>query len=214
MGFSRARTSEQKQKRIEEVMEATARLYDTVPYEEITFAAIAKETGFSRSNLYIYFTSKEEILLEILLSDLYSWYENVEASFHVRRSYAVEEIMEVWTDALVRNQRLLSLLSILFTVLEKNVSIEALAKFKRGMLAVQQRCYLLLQGLFPAATEQELQQFLVSSFALAQGLYPMTCLTEYQIKALANCNMEYVPPNFRDSFLQAGIQLAHGLLNK
>ncbi|MBD1373537.1 TetR/AcrR family transcriptional regulator [Hazenella sp. IB182357] len=214
MGFSRARTNEQKQKRIEEVMCATARLYDTVPYEEITFAAIAKEAGFARSNLYIYFTSKEEILLEILVSDLSSWYQNVEASFHVRRSYALEEVMEVWTDALIKNERNLSLLSILFTVLEKNVTVEALTKFKEGLLTVQQKCYQLLQGLFPTASDDALQQFLVSAFALAQGLYPMTRLSEVQLEAIENCTLGYVPPTFRDSYLKACIQLAQGLFVK
>ncbi|SFT01779.1 TetR/AcrR family transcriptional regulator [Marininema halotolerans] len=214
MEFSRARTNEQKQQRIEDVAKATAYLYDTLPYEEITFAAIAKETGFARSNLYIYFSSKEEILLHILICDMQSWYEQIESSFHVRRSYTIEETMEVWTDALVQNERHLSLLSILFTVLEKNVTVEALTKFKEDLLEIQLKCYQLLQGLFPSAPDDELQQFLLSSFALAQGLYPMTRLTKVQMKAIENCALGYVPPNFRDSYLKASIQLLQGILEK
>jgi AcrR family transcriptional regulator len=207
MGFSRARTSEQKRQRIEEVVKATARLYDSVPYDDITFAAIAKETGFARSNLYIYFSSKEEILLELLARDFEKWVENLEEAFHVRKTYSLEEIATIWTDHLYQHKRLLNLLSILLTVLEKNVSVEALAKFKIESMDTQKRAHQLLSAIFPEASETELQAFLRSQLALAQGMYPMTELTEHQKKAVEQAGIDYVVPDFRDIYRPAVLKL-------
>ncbi|WLR43262.1 TetR family transcriptional regulator [Bacillus carboniphilus] len=201
MGFSRARTNEQKQQRIDAVVKATAHLYDTVSYDDITFAAIAKETGFARSNLYIYFTSKEEILLELLIHDLRSWSEDIGEAFHVRKSYTVEEVAEGWTNAYLKNKRLLSLLAILFTVLEKNVSTEALAQFKRKMMEVQHRVLELLGGLLPSIHEEVLEQFLINQLALVQGLYPMAFITERQKQAIEESGTGYVAPEFASSYL-------------
>jgi len=57
----RARSDEQIEQRINEIVDATARLYEENRFEDITFAMIAKEANFTRSNLYRYFQTKEEI---------------------------------------------------------------------------------------------------------------------------------------------------------
>ena len=48
-------------------MEGLQDEYETrLSFEEITFVLIAKEAQFTRSNLYKYFNSKEEIFLEFI----------------------------------------------------------------------------------------------------------------------------------------------------
>ena len=73
MKWQRARSEEQKEHRISEIVDATARLYEKHSFEEISFTLIAKEAGFTRSNLYKYFSSKEEIFLTFLIQDTRIW---------------------------------------------------------------------------------------------------------------------------------------------
>ena len=51
MTWKRARSEEQKRQRISEIVGATARLYKKYRFEEISFARIAKEAGFSPESL-------------------------------------------------------------------------------------------------------------------------------------------------------------------
>jgi AcrR family transcriptional regulator len=59
MTWQRSRSREQKEQRIAEIVDATARLYQKHSFEDITFALIAKEADFTRSNLYKCFNTKE-----------------------------------------------------------------------------------------------------------------------------------------------------------
>ena len=45
-----------------EILDATERLLATIPFAQLTMDDIAKEAGSSRSSLYFYFASKEQVL--------------------------------------------------------------------------------------------------------------------------------------------------------
>jgi AcrR family transcriptional regulator len=45
-----------------EILDATERLLATIPFTQLTMDDIAKEAGSSRSSLYFYFASKEQVL--------------------------------------------------------------------------------------------------------------------------------------------------------
>lgn len=52
--------------RKEEIVDACARLYQTMNYRDITIKEISTETSFSRPSIYNYFETKEEIFLALL----------------------------------------------------------------------------------------------------------------------------------------------------
>ena len=47
--------------RKEEIVNACAQLYETVPFKEITLREIGSKTSFTRTSTYNYFHTKEEI---------------------------------------------------------------------------------------------------------------------------------------------------------
>jgi hypothetical protein len=55
MTWERARTDEQKEVQVAEIVEATARLYENHSFEDINLPLIAKDAKFTCSNLYKYF---------------------------------------------------------------------------------------------------------------------------------------------------------------
>ena len=131
MGWERARTDEQKEQRIAEIIDATARLYETQPFEAITFVSIAKTANFTRSNLYKYFNSKEEIFFEFLKQDVIRWRKDLVKTISKKNRYSVDEFVAVWLKVQGRHGRMQDLISILYDFLEKNASIERMVDFKR-----------------------------------------------------------------------------------
>ena len=63
--YIRARSPEQKQERMEAIMAAADALFQEHPYHQITMGTIAEKLGWSRSNLYKYAATQEEIFLEL-----------------------------------------------------------------------------------------------------------------------------------------------------
>ena len=63
--YQRARSPQQKAERMSAIMDATETLFAQLPYHEINMGLIAKELGWSRSNLYKYAATQEEIFLAL-----------------------------------------------------------------------------------------------------------------------------------------------------
>ena len=52
--------------RREEIINACEKLYRTMRFKEITIKEIGRETSFTRTSIYNYFETKEEIFLALL----------------------------------------------------------------------------------------------------------------------------------------------------
>lgn len=59
--------------RREEILNACEKLYATTNFKDITLKEIGKETTFTRSSIYNYFHTKEEIFLGLLKREYDLW---------------------------------------------------------------------------------------------------------------------------------------------
>jgi len=212
MTWERARSEEQKEQRIAEIIDATARLYETHSFEEITFVLIAKEAQFTRSNLYKYFNSKEEILLEFIKQDIVIYRKDLVATLKAGNIRSVKEFAEVWVALQEKYERLLKLLSILHNALEKNVSIETLTEFKRG--AKEELFFIAeaLCGVFPKLSIEKSAHFLLLQMATATGLFQMADLSEMQRQILDNPEFAVLKMDFAATFQETVEYLLNGIL--
>ena len=64
--------------RKEEIVDACAQLYETVPYGKITIGMIGEKTSFTRTSIYNYFRTKEEIFLALLEREYAAWADDLE----------------------------------------------------------------------------------------------------------------------------------------
>ena len=210
--WERARTDEQKEHRIAEIISATERLYKNYSYEDITFVSIAKEANFTRSNLYKYFGSKEEIFLEFLKHDLIKWRKDLVKSFNKKKKYSVKEFSELWVKILLKHKRLLELLSIMFIHLEKNVSVEAFTDFKFSTKAEMEAAAELLCTLFPKLTPEKAARFIYLQGGAAVGIYQMTDYSDFQLEALKHPELCHLKADFKPLFLESVEFTMKGLL--
>ena len=129
--YIRARSDEHKEERLSQIKEATAELFASCPYSEITLTTIAEKLGWSRANLYKYVTTKEEIFLEIAAEKMAAYYGSLLSAFPQGNNFTTEVIAEVWAGIVNANQDYMRYVSYLNPVIETNVTVERLAVFKK-----------------------------------------------------------------------------------
>ncbi len=211
MSWERARSEEQIEYRINEILEATAKLYEENRFEEITFVMVAKEAGFTRSNLYRYFKTKEDIFLALLMRDMVAWRKDLEANFAAKESIA--NFSSKWVDIFLSHKRMLKLQTILYTLLEKNATLEALVDFKKGLM---EDIFLSVETIgvaLPFPSSEAAMEFLYASVALVNGIYPLMDTTDKQKEAMQIAGMKASPPEkTRELLIRSTEALLKGLL--
>ena len=212
MDWVRARSDEQIEQRINEIMDATARLYEEHRFEDITFAMIAKEADFTRSNLYRYFQTKEDIFLELMKHDIAVWRADILENF-ADQNITLHEFAEISVDLILKHRRMVKLFTILFTLLEPNSSLEALTAFKRkineeiGMVAH------FLGTVLPFSSIEAAAEFISAQSSLAIGAYPMMDLTAKQKEAMQTIGMDTTPEYYKERLVHAIELLLRGYLD-
>ena len=212
MDWVRARSDEQIEQRINEIMDATARLYEEHRFEDITFAMIAKEADFTRSNLYRYFQTKEDIFLELMKHDIAVWRADILENF-ADQNITLHEFAEISVDLILKHRRMVKLFTILFTLLEPNSSLEALTAFKRkineeiGMVAH------FLSTVLPFSSIEAAAEFISAQSSLAIGAYPMMDLTAKQKEAMQTIGMDTTLEYYKERLVHAIELLLRGYLD-
>lgn len=133
--FIRARSIEQKMRRMKEIMEKTDQLFRDHTYHEITLTTIAEALSWSRGNLYKYVTTKEEVFLELYLEKQDNYFSDIKSAFSDKDDLTDEEFADLWTIILDKHHDYLRYYGILATIIETNVTVERLVEFKKTVLS-------------------------------------------------------------------------------
>lgn len=202
--WQRARTEEQVEQRVREIQEAAARLMQTLPYDHVTLLRIAQELKFTRSNVYRYFSTKEEIFLSIYVADMRRWSEDIEREFTA--PLTIEGFAEKWTEILCRQERLLELSSLLSVTLERNTSEAAFRKTKIFLGELLLRLVGILRKVLPMLRDDQIVEFARTQQVFFSGAWPMSRLPARQKEILREMKMEYMildfPIFYRDTILR------------
>ena len=147
--YLRARSPEQKAERMNAIMDAAENLFRYLPYHEINMGLIAKELGWSRSNLYKYAATQEEVFLALHTRANKAFIDDVLTSLDTHATQEVqatqkagdgyltnEEFAQVWADAAGKHPEFLRYQDILIAIIESNASVERLVEFKRSYVAM------------------------------------------------------------------------------
>ena len=167
--FIRARSSEQKAQRLEEIKQVTEQQFSQHPYHEITLTTIASDLGWSRANLYKYVTTKEEIFL-CLMSDKFKAYATALLSALPEGcEFSSDVVAEVWAGIANAHRDYFKYGNILSTIIETNVSIDKLADFKA---IYYEGVHQLTEQLSPilAIKPEVMEQFITSIYYQGVGL--------------------------------------------
>lgn len=174
--------------RKEEIVDACAQLYETTPFSGITLGEIGARTSFTRTSVYNYFRTKEEIFLALLEREYSAWVTDLNALADA--PVGADGFSGAFSSLLEKRKCMLRLLSMNLYDLESGSRIENLASFKRVYnlsLKAVARC---LKAHYPAVTDDDAEGFIYAFYPFLFGVYPYTSATEKQIKAMEIAGVE------------------------
>lgn len=203
MVFQRARSEKDKETRVNDIVSASSEIYDEKKYNGITFDAIAKRLNATRPLIYKYFSTKEEIVAEILKHDFSTWAKDLKKTFKSDRDYNVDEISDEWTECIARHGRMVELYSMMHTVLENNMSSEKLADVLVNITSTKNSLIKLLRRISPKLDDMKSSFFFESQMSLAAGMYPAyksthTTRKKDDYKELYSRNLSIILHNLTD----------------
>ena len=177
--------------RKEEIINACAELYGTMGFREITIRDIGAKTSFTRTSIYNYFQTKEEIFLALLQREHELWTADIEAIERGNSALTAEGFACALAATLEKRESMLKLMSMNIYDMECNSRLENLVAFKvsyANTIGAVSRC---LEKFFPRMTAADIQEFLYALFPFLFGVYPYTSHTEKQIEAMELAHAEY-----------------------
>ena len=170
--------------RKEEIIDACAALYETMGFRDITIRDIGAKTSFTRTSIYNYFQTKEEIFLALLQREHEAWIADLEEIARREEPMTPERFADALARTLEKRGCMLKLESMNLYDMEGSSRMENLVAFKevygRAVQAVT-RC---LERCFPQMTQEEVQTFLYAFFPFLFGVYPYSMPTEKQEEAM------------------------------
>lgn len=178
--------------RKEEIITACAELYKTMSFKDITIKEIGNATTFTRTSIYNYFQTKEEIFLALLQREYELWIHRLKQIQAEHERMTETEFADALAHSLEERKNLLKIMSMNHYDMEENSRIERLIEFKvvyGQSLAEVRNC---LDKFFPEMTVQDKQDFIFSFFPFMFGIYPYTVVTEKQREAMTQAKVNYV----------------------
>ena len=178
--------------RREEIIAACAELNETMSFREITIKEIGAATSFTRTSIYNYFETKEEIFLALLQKEYELWVDAMNAVMEQNETMTRSEIADTLARTLTDRPRLLRLLSMNLFDMDANSRAERLAEFKVAFGTSLDTVTRMLEKYVPEMDAPARQEFLYAFFPFIYGIYPYTSVTEKQRTAMVQAGIPYV----------------------
>lgn len=138
MTFQRARTEEQREVRRRSILDTAAAMLDEMPASEVSLNELSRRVGLAKSNVLRYFESREAVLLELLEDAARRWVGNVTTRLpeaidpSLPATARGDQLAAVLARSLAAESVLCDLISAQPAVLEQNVSVDVVLRFKRS----------------------------------------------------------------------------------
>lgn len=178
--------------REEEIINACEQLYQTMSFKDITLKEIGNVTSFTRTSIYNYFQTKEEIFLALYEREYDKWNAELVSILEENENLSKAELADKIAVSISNREQLLKLLAMNNYDMEANSRPELLASFKVAYGTSMQNICRLLQKFCPDMKVGEIQNFIYIFFPFMFGIYPYTAVTEKQRAAMKEANVDYV----------------------
>ena len=178
--------------RREEIISACEQLYRTMSFKDITLKEIGNVTSFTRTSIYNYFQTKEEIFLALYEREYDRWNAELVSIRKENESLSKSELADKIAASISNRKQLLKLLAMNNYDMEANSRPELLVSFKVAYGTSMQNICRLLQKFCPDMTVSEIQNFIYIFFPFMFGIYPYTAVTDKQRAAMKEANVDYV----------------------
>lgn len=123
-------SAELTQARKDEIIDACAGLYEHMNFRDITIKEIGRATSFTRTSIYNYYQTKEEIFLALLQREYALWEQDL-CAVAAGEALSRAQLAQALAASLAKRSHMLKLLAMNLYDLEENSRMERLVDFKR-----------------------------------------------------------------------------------
>lgn len=184
--------------RKEEIINAFEKLFQTKSFRNISMRDIEQEISLTRSSIYNYFKTKEEILLGLICRESSFWVEDLQ-KIALQKTMTASEFASVMADSLESRKQMLKLISWNHLELEENSRTERISEVQTITYKAIQIFISCLDKFFPSMTTSEKRVFQISFFTLLYGLDSYVMQSQKQIEAIQFTEIPYCPVTVRDT---------------
>ena len=170
----RAIHSEDKHERHHAILDATERLLLRAPVRVANMAEVADEAGLAKGTVYLYFESKDELLLVLHERHVDGFFKALIALLAQEKPVGIDAIMALTRTHIVEQPTFLPLATRCFGILETEVPRQVALAFKERMAERLQAASVGLERHFPELSPGGGVALLRHSYALIVGLWQMT----------------------------------------
>ena len=208
----RAIKDEQKQERRQAILDHAWRLFQGTPYQQITISEVAERAGLAKGTIYLYFKTKEELFLALLVQQLATWFDELDAQLRAQAGASdIPQVAELICGSLERFPGLTRLLAMLHSILEQNIDYDTALRFKRMLLVRMSGTGELLEGGLPFLRPGQGAHLLLQAHALIIGLWQLADPAPVARQVLDTPEMAPFAITFAPELLKAFTALLQGL---
>jgi AcrR family transcriptional regulator len=195
----RAKSAEAKAIRRAAILDATANWFDQVG-AELTLDHVAQSAGLTRSTLYGYAATREELLLALTSREIAAWFEAVSSG--LRRVRTTDGVARVVTTELLTRPRLPALLALCPTVFERNITDAAAAQWKLDLHEQVMSLGIAIDAITSARAGSG-ARFLLHAYAVVTGLHGIAFPPPIAAKAIADGALDLLRIDFETELTAA-----------
>ncbi len=181
-----------------EIVDACRKLYESRSFKEITLKEIGQQTSFTRTSIYNYFETKEEIFLALFQQEYELFAADLDELCRREEALSLDALASELARALERRPLMLKLLSMNLYDMEANSRMERLVEFKAAYGESKDALNRCLKKFAPKMGERERQTFLYAFLPFVYGLYPYTVVTDKQREAMEQAGIGFVYMSTRE----------------
>ncbi len=170
----RAIQAEAKQERHHAILDAAERLLSRSTDRMANVAEVADEAGLAKGTVYLYFPSKEELLLAVHERNIDGFFRALIARLEDERAVSIDDMLVLTARHLVEPPLFLPLAARCFGMMGQGVPPEAALAFKQRMAQRLQSAGAGLERHFPELPAGAGVALLRHSYALIIGLWQMS----------------------------------------
>jgi AcrR family transcriptional regulator len=210
----RARSNEDKEQRRRAILDGARALFRERGWAGFAMADVAARAGLVKGTLYLYWPTKEELLLAVLEELLWQWMDELDGRLDEERpGLGAGRLAAVICDSLLSKEPLGRLLAVLQTVLEHNVSRASIERFKRELALRAAATGARVDRLVPLA-DGEGARALLHANALLVGLQQMADSAPLVQEVLADPSLAWLKIDFAQELRVALTIYFEGLMRR
>jgi AcrR family transcriptional regulator len=178
--FQRARSAGQREERRRAILGAASAMLAEMPVAQVTLNELSRRAGLAKSNVLRYFESREAVLLEMLESSWQDWLAQLDKGLEAAVGPAAplpgrrDQLAAELASSLASRPMLCDLISAQAAVLERNVSPEIAAQYKRASIAGIAALGRLARRCVPELGENEAFRLAGATVMMSGALWPHT----------------------------------------